>query len=68
MSDIPEPPHDDPESYLGLSVGRAEEVARERGWTTVRVVPPNALITLEYLVGRINFAAEGDRVVRCWTG
>ncbi|WP_377272383.1 I78 family peptidase inhibitor [Peterkaempfera sp. SMS 1(5)a] len=68
MSDIPEPPQDDPESYLGLAVEQAEAVARTRGWTAVRVVAPDALVTLEYRVGRINFAADGGRVVRCWTG
>ena len=62
------PPRDDPESYLGLPAEQAEAIAGQRGWTTVRMVAPDALVTLEYLVGRINFAVDGGRVVRCWIG
>ncbi|WP_055590872.1 proteinase inhibitor I78 [Peterkaempfera griseoplana] len=68
MSDIPEPPQDDPEGYLGLPAEQAETTARARGWTAVRVVPRDALVTLEYRVGRINFAVDAGLVVRCWTG
>ena len=46
----------------------AEERARSRGWTTVRSLPPGAIITLEYLTGRINFEVEGGTVIRCWQG
>ncbi|MFJ6216063.1 I78 family peptidase inhibitor [Streptomyces sp. NPDC092296] len=62
------PPRDDPEGYLGMAAEDAEATARRRGWTTVRVVPPGAVVTLEYLIGRINFAADQGRVVRCWIG
>ncbi|MGW0669732.1 hypothetical protein ACWD28_22130, partial [Streptomyces sp. NPDC002746] len=30
--------------------------ARERGWTTVRALPPGTVITMEFLGGRINVA------------
>ncbi|MFF4651686.1 I78 family peptidase inhibitor [Streptomyces sp. NPDC001380] len=62
------PPRDDPESYLGLPAQEAEAAARARGWTTVRVLPPGAVTTLEYRIGRINLTVDGGRVVRCWTG
>ncbi|MGH3309221.1 MAG: I78 family peptidase inhibitor [Streptomyces sp.] len=63
-------PQDEPESYVGLSAGAAEERARERGWTTVRTLAPNAIITMEYLTGRLNFAVDESTgtVVRCWPG
>lgn len=61
-------PRDDPERYLGLTAEQAEAIAVDRGWTLVRVVPPDALVTMEYRVGRINFAADRGRVVRCWIG
>ncbi|AXI76756.1 proteinase inhibitor I78 [Peterkaempfera bronchialis] len=68
MSEQSTPPHEDPEGYVGLSAEQAEAVARQRGWTTVRVVARDALVTLEYRSGRINFAADDGRVVRCWFG
>lgn len=61
-------PDDEPETYVGLGAEAAEELARTRGWTTVRTLPPDAIITMEYLEGRLNFAVEDDRVVRCWKG
>jgi hypothetical protein len=65
-----ENPQDDPESYVGLTAEAAEERAYARGWTTVRSLPPDAIITMEYLAGRLNFAVEKNtgKVVRCWTG
>ena len=41
-----------------------------RGWTTVRSLPPDAIITMEYLSGRLNFAVDKDTgtVLRCWPG
>ncbi|MGP3984436.1 proteinase inhibitor I78 [Streptomyces sp. KR80] len=63
-----EPADDDPEAYVGLDVGAAEERARQRGWTTVRTLPPDAIITMEYLSGRINLAVKDGEVVRCWKG
>lgn len=71
MAPLPHPgaePDDDPESYLGLDVRTAEELARERGWRTVRALPPGTVITMEYLVGRLNFEVVDERVVRCWKG
>ncbi|GGX38539.1 I78 family peptidase inhibitor [Streptomyces noursei] len=66
-SDLPEI-QDDPETYAGLTREAAEERARARGWTTVRAVPPGAMITMDYLVGRINFEVEDGVVVRGWEG
>ncbi|MCT2588953.1 hypothetical protein LHJ74_03210 [Streptomyces sp. N2-109] len=61
-------PEDDPERYLGLPAEAAEQWARERGWTTVRVLSPDAIITMEYLSGRLNLAVRDGVVVRCWKG
>lgn len=61
-------PQDSPESYVGLEVSRAEERAREHGWTSVRSLPPGAIITMEYLVGRLNFEVRDGTVARCWKG
>ncbi|MEU8569702.1 I78 family peptidase inhibitor [Streptomyces pathocidini] len=63
-----EPPQDDLDAYVGLAARAAEERARERGWSTVRSLPPGAIITMEYLSGRINLAVEDGEVVRCWKG
>ncbi|MBW1599249.1 I78 family peptidase inhibitor [Streptomyces sp. JJ38] len=61
-------PDDDPEAYAGMPVTAAEERARSRGWTTVRVLPPDAVVTMEYVAGRLNLTAEDDTVVRGWKG
>jgi hypothetical protein len=71
MAPIPTPgdePHDSPEAYVGLEAGRAERLARERGWSAVRSLPPGAIITMEYRVGRLNFEVVDGRVGRCWKG
>ncbi|MEV6396948.1 I78 family peptidase inhibitor [Streptomyces sp. NPDC051907] len=71
MPPIPTPPaqpDDAPESYVGLVADDAERQARERGWTTVRALPAGAIITMEYLSGRLNFEVEGGKVIRCWLG
>lgn len=71
MADQPtQPIHqtDDPEAYVGLSGKEAEETARSRGWATIRSLPPGAMITMEYLEGRLNFTVEDEVVVRCWHG
>ncbi len=71
MAPIPSPsaqPDDAPESYLGLSEESAEQQARERGWTTVRALPPGSIVTMEYLQGRLNFEVDGGTVIRCWPG
>ncbi|MEE4546196.1 hypothetical protein V2S66_30040 [Streptomyces sp. V4-01] len=61
-------PQDDPDAYLGLPQQEAERRAREHGWTTVRSVPHDAVVTLEYVTGRLNLAVEDGRVRRCWLG
>ncbi|MGW1895588.1 I78 family peptidase inhibitor [Streptomyces sp. NPDC002004] len=64
----PQDPQDDPASYVGLDRRTAEDRARERGWTTVRSLPPGAIITMEYLSGRLNFEIADDVVRRSWKG
>jgi hypothetical protein len=71
MAPIPTPPaepQDSPEGYVGLEAGRAERLARERGWSTVRSLPPGAIITMEYRSGRLNFEVSDGRVSRSWKG
>ncbi|MFE9775487.1 I78 family peptidase inhibitor [Streptomyces sp. NPDC005931] len=71
MAPIPTPsnePHDDPDAYVGLAAGPAEDLARERGWSTVRALPPGAIITMEYRSGRLNFEVKDGRVARAWKG
>ena len=71
MAPIPTPPaepKDSPEAYVGLEASRAERLARERGWTSVRSLPPGAIITMEYRVGRLNFEVADGSVRRCWKG
>ncbi|KQX54968.1 MULTISPECIES: I78 family peptidase inhibitor [unclassified Streptomyces] len=67
-SRTPQPPRDAPESYVGLDAEGAEQLARTRGWSTVRSLPPGSIITMEYLQGRLNFEVEGGTVTRCWVG
>ncbi|MDQ1011659.1 hypothetical protein QFZ82_006144 [Streptomyces sp. V4I23] len=64
----PEQPDDAPDSYVGLGAHAAEQQARERGWTTVRALPPGSIITMEYVAGRLNFEVRDDVVIRCWKG
>lgn len=71
MAPIPTPPaepQDSPDGYLGLESGRAERLARERGWSTVRSLAPGTIITMEYRVGRMNFEVREGRVTRAWKG
>ncbi|MFG2950598.1 I78 family peptidase inhibitor [Streptomyces adustus] len=71
MSPIPTPPaepQDSPDAYVGLEAGRAERLARERGWTAVRSLPPGTIVTMEYRVGRLNFEVRDGRVARAWKG
>ncbi|WP_274556585.1 I78 family peptidase inhibitor [Streptomyces spiramyceticus] len=71
MAPIPTPsaqPDDAPEAYVGLDATSAELLARERGWTTVRALPPGSIITMEFLAGRLNFEVDNDIVTRCWKG
>lgn len=71
MDDRPADPtaqDDNPEAYVGLSGEEAETAARERGWHSVRSLPPGAMVTMEYREGRLNFTVEDEVVVRCWKG
>ncbi|MGW0548071.1 I78 family peptidase inhibitor [Streptomyces altiplanensis] len=71
MAPVPNPsvqPDDAPESYVGLDAADAERLARDRGWSTVRALPPGSIITMEYVGGRLNFEVEKDTVIRCWQG
>ncbi|MEU1041545.1 I78 family peptidase inhibitor [Streptomyces sp. NPDC005551] len=64
----PEEPEDSPETYVGLAASSAEERARQRGWSTVRSLPPGSIITMEYRVGRLNLEVTDGTVTRCWKG
>ncbi|HEY8980369.1 MAG TPA: I78 family peptidase inhibitor [Streptomyces sp.] len=71
MAPIPAPaeePQDNPEDYVGLDAVDAEERARQRGWSSVRTLPPGAIITMEYRVGRLNFEVREGQVARAWKG
>jgi hypothetical protein len=71
MAPIPTPPaepQDSPEGYVGLDAANAELLARQRGWPTVRSLPPGAIITMEYRVGRLNFEVRDGVVARAWKG
>jgi hypothetical protein len=62
------PEDDDIQAYVGLAQEDAEQRARGWGWSKVRAVPPGAIITMEYVAGRLNFTVEGGVVTRCWPG
>ncbi|MDK1475658.1 I78 family peptidase inhibitor [Streptomyces sp. 549] len=64
----PTPQGDGTEAFVGLSESAAQDLAKSRGWNTVRVIEPDAMITMEYLEGRINLAVADGVVVRCWKG
>ncbi|SOD61802.1 MULTISPECIES: hypothetical protein [Streptomyces] len=64
----PRPPEDDPDTYLGMAADQAEERARGRGWRTVRRLAPDAIVTMEFMPGRLNFAVRDGAVERCWRG
>jgi Peptidase inhibitor I78 family len=72
MAPVPNPPgrnpNDDLDAYVGLTRAEAEDRARGRGWTAVRSLPPGAVVTMEYVVGRLNLTVDADRVQRCWLG
>ncbi|WP_329319667.1 I78 family peptidase inhibitor [Streptomyces sp. NBC_01262] len=61
-------PQDKPETYVGLAEEEAKERARGKGWTTVRALPPGAIVTMEYRSGRLNFTVTDGTVTRCWSG
>ncbi|WP_208036535.1 I78 family peptidase inhibitor [Streptomyces cyanogenus] len=71
MAPIPTPPaepQDSPDGYVGLDAEHAQRLARERGWSPVRALPPGAVITMEYRAGRLNFEVRDGRVARAWKG
>lgn len=68
VPNLPDNPQDDIEAYAGLAQQDAEEQARGRGWSTVRSLPPGAIITMEYLAGRLNFEVKDGMVHRTWQG
>lgn len=61
-------PQDDLDAYVGMPRREAERQASARGWRPVRSLPPDAVVTMEYVAGRLNFTVDGDRVTRCWAG
>lgn len=68
LPNLPTDPDDDPEEYVGLDAEGAAARARARGWTTVRALPPDTVITLEYVIGRLNLEVADGLVRRCWKG
>ncbi|MFE6665385.1 I78 family peptidase inhibitor [Streptomyces sp. NPDC057697] len=71
MAPIPSPsaqPDDTPGAYVGLASEAAERRARGHGWSTVRSLPPGAIVTMEFRSGRINFEVAAGVVTRCWVG
>ncbi|MER7397320.1 I78 family peptidase inhibitor [Streptomyces sp. NPDC000151] len=68
VPNLPKDPDDDLETYVGLERQQAEEQARARGWSTVRSLPPGAIITMEYLAGRLNFEVQDGTVSKSWKG
>jgi hypothetical protein len=64
----PRTPDDRPEEYVGLDADAAERRALDRGWPQVRRLAPDAVITMEYMPGRLNLAVRDGAVVRCWQG
>jgi hypothetical protein len=67
MTHQPDGPDEDVDDYVGLEREAAEQRARARGWF-VRTLEPDAVITLEYRWGRINFVVAGGVVSRAWKG
>ncbi|MFE2406749.1 I78 family peptidase inhibitor [Kitasatospora sp. NPDC059408] len=61
-------PEGDAEGYAGLRIERARELARRHGWASVRVLEPDAMITMEYREGRLNLAVRDGVVERSWEG
>ncbi|MEU3276450.1 I78 family peptidase inhibitor [Streptomyces antibioticus] len=71
MAPIPTPPaepKDSPDGYVGLDADRAERLARDRGWSTVRSLAPGTIVTMEYRFGRLNLEVRDGRVARAWKG
>lgn len=68
LPQLPPDPDDALDDYVGLDADTAAGRARAHGWTTVRALPPGVVITMEYLVGRLNFEVVDGTVRRCWKG
>ncbi|MFI7275208.1 hypothetical protein ACL02R_17980 [Streptomyces sp. MS19] len=64
----PQPPQDVPDRYVGMRADDAERSATERGWPRVRRLAPDAIVTMEFMPGRLNLAVRDGEVVRCWQG
>ncbi|WP_326599780.1 hypothetical protein [Streptomyces sp. NBC_01803] len=64
----PRTPDDSPDDYVGLNADAAERRAHDRGWRKVRRLAPDAIITMEFMPGRLNLAVSDGEVVRCWQG
>ncbi|MER5867213.1 I78 family peptidase inhibitor [Kitasatospora sp. NPDC002040] len=58
----------DEQEYVGLAQQEAERLAAERGWRTVRVLAPGAMMTMDHREDRLNLAVRDGRVERCWQG
>ncbi|GAA1170791.1 hypothetical protein F4556_006090 [Kitasatospora gansuensis] len=58
----------DEQEYVGLGQDQAERLAAEQGWRVVRVLAPEAMITMEYREDRLNLTVRDGRVERCWQG
>ncbi|MFE1321373.1 proteinase inhibitor I78 [Kitasatospora phosalacinea] len=56
------------DDYPGLPVEPARALAAERGWRTVRVLAPEALLTMEYRSDRLNLTVRDSVVERAWAG
>ncbi|MFF3600606.1 I78 family peptidase inhibitor [Kitasatospora indigofera] len=54
--------------FAGLTVEAAEELARERGWASVRLLKPGSMTTMEYREGRLNLVVRDGVVERGWEG
>jgi hypothetical protein len=55
-----------PPNLAGMPVLEAERRCRDAGFTTVRVLSPRDVVTMEFREGRVNLLAE-DGVVRSAT-
>ncbi len=68
LPNLPSEPDDDTGAYVGLPEEAAAVRARALGWMDVRALPPGAVITMEYRIGRLNFEVRDGVVERCWKG
>lgn len=58
----------DPDDFVGLPGERAGELATERGWLA-RVLPPGAMMTMDFREDRINLLLDDTgTVVRAYAG